>query len=79
MGYRDKIDEKLCNYFYPNQTFTLFPNQAINKTLNLIFVNWLPYIMKHDETNEKGEIFRYKICGPLLGLVREFILKAGVK
>jgi len=72
------MNEKMCNYFYPNQTFTLFPNRAINKTINVLFIEWQPYIMKYD-VEENGKISKYRICGPLLALVREFMIKAGVK
>jgi len=34
--------------------------------------------MKSDE-KMNGEIVRYKVCGPLLALIREFMIKAGVK
>jgi hypothetical protein len=68
----------MCDYFYPNKTFSLFPNQAINTTINLLFVHWLPYILRFDEkVNET--IIRYKVCGPLMGLMREFMKKERVK
>jgi len=38
----------------------------------------VPYIIKSDE-KINGEIVRYKICGPLLALIREFMIKARVK